>query len=536
MLSGQPIIILKDNVERTRGQEAQRSNIAAAKAIAAAVRTTLGPRGMDKMLVSGTGDIVISNDGATILHEMSVQHPGAKMVIEVAETQDNEVGDGTTTACILVGALMEQAELMLAKMVHPTVIANGYTMGMDKALEIVEENSIHVDPADRETLIKIADTSMTGKSIEQVKQKLNGIVVDAVMTVAESKNGGEVIDRDDIMVKKQKGEAIDDAALIKGIVLDKTRASESMPKKVANAKVALVAQPLEITKTQVKAKIKINTADQLNAFGAQEREALRQLAEAVAASGANVLLCQKGISDPVLFYLAKAGVFAIQDVPEKDMKYAARALSARIVNKVSDLTADDLGNAALVEEDDDAELVTFSGCENPKAITILLRGSTDYLLDELERAVVDGTSVVADAIEDGTFVVGGGAVEIEVSHRLREYAASVGGRVQLAIDAFADAFESVPLTLAENSGFNPLDKLVDLRTAHAKGGRYMGLNVFTGEVVDMLEAGVIEPARVKRQAIQSAAETAVLLIRVDDMMITQSRPPAGMPPGMPGGM
>src|SRR5665647_518573 len=314
MLTGQSVIILKDNVERTRGQEAQRSNIAAAKAIAAAVRTTLGPRGMDKMLVSGTGDVVITNDGATILHEMSVQHPGAKMVIEVAETQDAEVGDGTTTACILVGSLMEQAELMLAKMVHPTVIANGYTMGMDKALEIVEANSIRVDPKDRETLVKIADTSMTGKSIEQVKEKLNGIVVDAVMTIAESKNGGLIVDRDDIMIKKQRGEAIDDAALIKGIVIDKTRASESMPKKVANAKVALVAQPLEITKTQVKAKIRINTADQLNAFGAQERESLKQLADAVVASGANVLLCQKGISDPVLYYLAKAGVFAIQDL------------------------------------------------------------------------------------------------------------------------------------------------------------------------------------------------------------------------------
>jgi thermosome len=531
VLSGQPIIILKDNVERTRGQEAQRSNIAAAKAIAAAVRTTLGPRGMDKMLVSSTGDVVITNDGVTILSEMSVQHPGAKMVIEVAETQDDEVGDGTTTACILVGSLMEQAELMLAKMVHPTVIANGYTLAMDRALEIVDENSIRVDPADRATLIKIADTSMTGKSIEQVKEKLNGIVVDAVMTIAESKNGGLIVDRSDIMIKKQKGEAMDDAALIKGIVIDKTRASESMPKRIANAKVALVAQPLEITKTQVKAKIKINTADQLNAFGAQERETLKALADAIVATGANVLLCQKGISDPVQYYLAKAGVLAIQDVPEKDLKYAARALSARIVNKVTDLTAEDLGNAALVEEADDADLVTFSGCENPKAITILLRGSTDYRIDEIERAVIDGTSVVADAMEDGTFVVGGGAVEIELSLRLREYAASVGGRVQLAIDAFATAFESVPLTLAENSGFNPLDKLVDLRTAHAKGGKHMGLNVFSGQVVDMFEAGVIEPARVKRQAIQSAAETAVLLIRVDDMMITQTKAP-----GMPGGM
>ena len=525
MLAGQSVIILKDNVERTRGQEAQRSNIAAAKAIASAVRTTLGPRGMDKMLVSSTGDVVITNDGATILHEISVQHPGAKMVIEVAETQDNEVGDGTTTACILVGSLMEQAEQMLTKQIHPTIIAQGYRLGMEKALEILNTMALKIDATDRDGLLKIANTSMTGKSIESVKGKLNGIVVDAVMSVGETQNGKVVVDRDDIMIKKQTGESMDDAELIRGIVIDKNRVSEQMPSKVVEAKVALIASPLEVTKTQVKSKIKITDAAQLNAFGASERESLKKLADAVIAAGANVLLCQKGIADAVQFYLAKAGILAVDDVKEKDMKYAAKALNATIVNKTEDLTSADLGYAALVVEKEDANLITLSGCKNPKAITILLRGSTDYLIDELERAVIDGTSVVADAMEDGTFVVGGGAIETELLLKLRDYAESVGGRVQIPLEAFANVFEAVPLTLAENSGYNPLDKLVALKSAHANGNKYAGLNVYTGEIVDMFEAGVIEPLRVKKQAIQSAAETASMLIRVDDMMITQNRAP-----------
>ncbi|MHB8052215.1 MAG: thermosome subunit alpha, partial [Methanoregula sp.] len=394
MQSGQPIIILKENVERNYGKEAQRSNIAAAKAIAGAVKSTLGPRGMDKMLVSSTGDIVITNDGATILSEIAVQHPGAKMVIEVAHTQDDEVGDGTTTAVILVGALMEQAESLLEQGIHPTVIAEGYRMGMDKALEIVNGLSLKVDPTDRKTLLKIANTAITGKSIEQVKTKLDGIIVDAVMTVAEKVNGKLAVDEEDVMIKKQKGQSMDDAELIRGVVIDKTRVQEGMPKKIAKAKVALVAMPLEITKTQVKAKIKITSAEQVNAFSEQEREALKKLADAIIDSGANVLLCQKGIADAAQFYLAKAGVLALEDVPEKDMKYAARALHASIVNKPESLTAKDLGFADLVEEDDDGKVTRISGCKNPKTITILLRGTSDYLLDELERAVVDGTRVV----------------------------------------------------------------------------------------------------------------------------------------------
>ncbi|MFZ0182973.1 MAG: thermosome subunit alpha [Methanoregula sp.] len=530
MLSGQPIIILRDNVERNTGKEAQRSNIMAAKAIAGAVRTTLGPRGMDKMLVDSTGDIVITNDGATILQEISVQHPGAKMVIEVAKTQDDEVGDGTTTAVVIAGSLMEQAEDLLEQGIHPTVIAQGYRQGMQKALEITDALSFKVDPRDRKTLLKIADTAITGKSIESVKEKLDGIIVDAVMAIAEKTNGKYLADEDDVMIKKQKGRSMNDAELVRGIILDKKRVSEDMPKKVTAARIALIATPMEITKTQVKAKIKITTADQIAAFSEQERATLRKLADAIVNAGANVVFCQKGIADPVQFFLAKNGIYAVEDVPEKDLKYAARALNANIVNKPEDLTAKDLGHAEVVEEDNDTDITRISGCKNPKAITILIRGTSDYLLDELERAVVDGTRVVMDAIEDGTYVVGGGAVETELLMKIRDYAETVGGRVQLAIEGYAKAFETIPRTLAENSGYNSIDKLVALKNAHAKGKKTAGLNVYNGEIIDMLGEGVLEPLRSKRQSIESASETAIMLIRVDDMMITQSKNAPSMPP------
>jgi len=534
MLGGQPIIILKENVERNRGLEAQRSNIAAAKAIAGAVRTTLGPRGMDKMLVEGSGDVTITNDGATILQDISVQHPGAKMVIEVARAQDEEVGDGTTTAVVLVGSFMEKAEQLIEKKIHPTVIAEGYRMGMKKALEVLEDLSFTIDPYDREKLIKIADTAMTGKSIESVKNKLNGIAVDAVMAIAEKEGKKITADEDNVLIKKQAGDTMDDAELVRGVVIDKKRISEDMPRKVRDAKIALVASPMEIKKTQVKSKIHISSSEMVSAFSAQEREALKKFADKVIESGANVLLCQKGLADAVAFYLAKGGVLAVEDVPEKDMKFAARALNAQIANKVDELSLDMLGRAELVEQLDDGEFVKISGCENPKTVTILLRGSTEYLLDELERAVVDGTRVVMDAMEDGKLVVGGGAVETEILMKVRDYADNVGGRVQLAIEAYANAFEVIPVTLAENSGYNPVDKLVDLKNAHARKQKHAGLNVYNEKIIDMLKEGVVEPQRSKRQAIQSATEAAIMLIRVDDMMVTrEGGAPGGMPAGMP---
>jgi len=530
MLSGQPSIILRDNVERTRGFEAQRSNIMATRAIAAAVRTTLGPRGMDKMLVSSSGDVVITNDGATILHEMSVQHPGGKLVVEVAETQDGEVGDGTTTAIVLLGSLMDEAEKLLAQKIHPTVIAQGYQLGMEKALEILDELAIAVDFDDRETLIKIADTAMIGKSVEAIKEKVADITVDAVQQVATKTDAGTyTVDEGDIKIKKQVGETMHDAELIRGVVIEKKRVFEQMPASITDAKVALIAQPLEVTKTQVKSKIKITSSEQMKAFSEQERESLRKLAEQIVAAGANVVLCQKGIADAVQYYLARNGVYAIEDVKEADMKFAARALCGTIVNKPEELDEATLGHAEEVGELPNTELTVISGCDNPKAVTILLRGTSQLLIDELERAVYDATRVVQDAVEDGKFVIGGGSVEIELQMRVRDYAATFGGRVQLAIEAFSNAFEVVPKTLAENSGFDPIDKVVALKKAHADGKKHAGLNVFTGEVVDMQEAGVIEPHRVKTQAIKSGTETAMLLVRVDDMMVTQTGAgPAGM--------
>ncbi len=445
MLAGQPIIILRENVERTRGFEAQRSNIMAARAIAAAVRTTLGPRGMDKMLVSSSGDVVITNDGATILHEMSVQHPGGKLVVEVAETQDGEVGDGTTTAIVLLGSLMDEAERLLAQEIHPTVIAHGYQLGMEKALEVLNELAITVDFDDQETLTKIADTAMTGKSIEAIKEKASSIVVDAVRQVATRTNSGTyIVDEDDVKIKKQIGETMHDAELVRGVIIDKKRVFEQMPAKVTDAKVALIAQPLEVTKTQVKSKIKITTSDQMKAFSEQERESLRKLAEAIVAAGANVVLCQKGIADAVQYYLAKHGVYAIEDVKEDDMKFAAKALCGTIVNKPEELNATTLGHAEEAGELPDTDLTVISGCDNPKAVTILLRGTSQLLVDELERAVYDAARVVQDAIEDGKFVVGGGSVETELQMRIRDYAATFGGRVQLAIEAFCKRLRGHP--------------------------------------------------------------------------------------------
>lgn len=531
-LAGQPVIILRENVERTRGQEALRSNIMAAKAIAAAVRTTLGPRGMDKMIVSSTSDVVVTNDGHTILQELSVQHPGGKIVVEVAETQDDMVGDGTTTAVILVGALMEAAEQMVARGIHPTVIAQGYRMGMTKALELVNDLAITVKSDDKKTLMQIADTAMTGKSIESVKEKVDVIVVDAVQAVAQKRDGQIVCDEDDVMIKKHVGESMDDAELVRGVVIDKSRVEEQMPRIVKKAKVALLASPLEIVKTQVKSKIKITSPLQMEAFDTQERETLKDLVDKIVSSGANVVICQKGIADAVQYYLAKNGILAVEDVAEKDMKFAARAVGGNIVNKPEDLTNADLGIADMVEDVEDAEFIRISGCKNPMAVTILLRGSTQVLIDELERAIYDGVRVVMDAMEDGKFVVGGGSVETELLLKIHDYANSVGGRIQIAIEAFAGVFETIPRTLAENSGFNSIDKVVELKTAHAKGKKYMGLNVYTGIIEDMKKLGVFEPMRVKTQAIISATEAATMLTRIDDMMVTQKKTEAPSAPPM----
>ncbi len=519
--SGQPVVILRDNVERVPGQEALRSNIMAAKVLGNTVRTTLGPRGMDKMLVTqGSDDIVITNDGATILHQIHVQHPGAKLVVEVAETQDDECGDGTTTAVVMVGSFMEQAEKLIDTGVHPSVIAKGYNLGMMKALAILDELAISVTPKDTAMLKQIAKTAMTGKSIEMIMDKACDVVVEAVSSVATASGKKTVVNEDDILVKTKRSETMD-AELIKGVLIDKTRLDALMPKKIKGVKAAFIANPLEITKTQTKSKIKITSHEQLAAFSQAERETLRAMAEKFVENGINVVLCQKGIADPVQYYLGENGIYALEFVAEKDLKYAAKALGGQIVNKPDDLTADVIGTAGNLEMLEDIEMTKLSGCKNPNAVTILLRGSSQHLVDELERAIEDAKRVVQDVVEDGAYTIGGGSVETELSLRLREYAASEGGRVQLAIEGYAKAFEIIPKTLAENSGFDTVDKVIDLRQAHATGQKYAGLDVFTGKVVDMKAEGVVEPKRVKRQAIQSASETAMLLIRVDDMMISK---------------
>lgn len=522
MLGNQPIVILRDNVDVTSGREAQNSNIMACKAIAEAVRTTLGPRGMDKMLVSPSGDVVITNDGATILHELAVEHPAAKMVIAVAETQDNEVGDGTTTASILIGALMDEAQRLIAKSIHPTIIAKGYTLAMQKALEILEENAIVAGGKDIDLLTKVAATAVTGKSIESMKEPITKIVVDAVCEVATEENGKFTVDEDDVRIKTVIGDSLESAELITGFLIDKTRCDDGMPKRVDNAKIALLLKPLEIAKTETKSKIKITSSKQLEAFSEQERETLKGMADKVHAAGANVLLCQKGIADAVQYYLAHHGILAIQDVPEKDMKAFARALSGTIVNSVDDLEEAVLGNAETVEEMKDIKVTKFTGCTNGHTVTILIKGSNQIYVDELERAVYDAARVVMDALEDGKYVVGAAAIDTELYLKLREYAATIGGRIQIAVEAFSNIFETIPETLAENSGLDPIDILVDLKAAHSRGEKYAGLNVYTGKITNMYDEGVIEPMRVKRQAIESAAETASLLIRVDDMLISKS--------------
>ncbi|WP_319378775.1 thermosome subunit alpha [uncultured Methanocorpusculum sp.] len=519
--SGQQVVILRNNVERVPGQEALRSNIMAAKVLGNTVRTTLGPRGMDKMMVTqGSDDIVITNDGATILHQIHVEHPGAKLVVEVAETQDNECGDGTTTAVVMVGSFMEQAEHLIDSGVHPSVIAKGYNLGMLKALELLEKLAIDVTPKDKNMLKLIAKTAMTGKSIENIMDQACDVVVEAVSGVVETSGKKTLVNEDDILVKTKRSDTMS-AELIKGVMIDKTRLDSLMPKKIKGVKAAFIAGPLEITKTQTKSKIKITSAEQLSAFSAAERATLKAMADKFAANGVNVVLCQKGIADPVQYYLGEHGIYALEFVPEKDLKYAAKALGGQVINKPEDLAPETIGTAGKLEMLEDLEMTKLSECKNPKAVTILLRGSSQHLVDELERAIEDAKRVVQDVIEDGSYTIGGGSVETELSLRLREYAATEGGRVQLAIEGYAKAFEIIPKTLAENSGFDTVDKVIDLRQAHAMGQKYAGLDVFTGNVVDMKELGVVEPKRVKRQAIQSASETSMLLIRVDDMMISK---------------
>ncbi|MEM4196297.1 MAG: thermosome subunit alpha, partial [Methanothermobacter sp.] len=492
----QPILILPQGTSRYVGKEAQRINILAGKVLAETVRTTLGPKGMDKMLVDSLGDIVITNDGVTILKEMDISHPAAKMLVEVAKTQEDEVGDGTTTAVIIAGELLKEAEKLIEMGVHPTIIAVGYRQAALRAQEILEDISIKA--SDRDTLRKVAVTAMTGKGSESAKEKLAELVVDAVMQVEED---GE-IDKDNVNIQRIQGASVNESRIVNGIVIDKARADTSMPKRVENARIALLKYPLEVKDLETDAKIRLTDPSQMQAFIEQEEQMIREMVDKIKNSGANVVFCQKGIDDLALHYLSREGILALKRVKKSDIKRIEKATGARLVTNIDDLTEDDLGEAGVVYEKKifDEVLTFVEDCKDPKAISIILRGSTRHVAEEMERALEDAIGVVAATVEDGKVVAGGGAPEVEIARKIREYAETISGREQLAILAFSDALEIVPKTLAENAGLDSIDVLVDLRAAHEESP-YMGLDVFDGEIVDMKEAGVIEPHRVKKQAI-----------------------------------
>ncbi|UZE92637.1 MAG: TCP-1/cpn60 chaperonin family protein [Methanosarcinales archaeon] len=534
-LSGQPVLILREGSQRTRGREAQSMNIMAAKAVAEAVRTTLGPKGMDKMLVDSMGDVVITNDGVTILKEMDIEHPAAKMMVEIAKTQEDEVGDGTTTAVVLAGELLKKAEALLDQDVHPVIIASGYRMAAQKSYEILNAIASPIAPDDESVLENIASTAMTGKGAEAAKMHLAKLCVKAVRSIVED----DTVDMDNIKVEKRVGGGIEDSELIEGMVIDKERVHSSMPKKVENAKILLLDTAIELKGTEMDAEISITSPEQMQAFLAEEERMLKKIVNAIKDSGANVVFCQKGIDDMAQHYLAKAGILVARRVKKSDIDKLAKATGASIITRAGDITKGDLGEAGLVEEKKvaDEDMIFVTKCKNPKAVSMIVHGGTEHVVDEVDRAIHDALRVVGVAIEDKKLVVGGGSSEVEVALQLRKYASTVGGREQLAIEAFADALEVIPRTLAENAGLNTIDSLVSLRSKHEKGDKNAGLDVYTGSVIDMQEANVLEPLRIKTQAIGSAAESAVMILRIDDVMAASSlgKNVPEMPPGM-GGM
>jgi thermosome len=541
MMTGQqPIIVLKEGTKREKGRGAQTNNIMAARAISDAVKSTLGPKGMDKMLVDSMGDVVVTNDGATILKEIDVEHPAAKMIVEVAKSQDEECGDGTTTAVILTGELLKGAGELLEQNIHPTVICSGYKLAAEKAVEILNELAIPIKEGDKETLKEIAKTSMASKGASGEKDLLAEVVVEAVTNIAEKIDGKTYVDLDNVQIQKKQGGGIANTEIIEGIILDKERVHEGMPKLVKDAKIALVNCALEVKKTEVDARIQIQDPAQLQAFLDEEESMLRKMVEKIKKSGANVLICQKGIDDIAQHFLAKEGIYSVRRAKKSDMEKLSKATGAKIVANLDGLTPDDLGYAGTVEERKigDDKMTFITDCKNPKAVSILIRGSTEHVVDELERGIHDALSVVKVALEDGKMTVGGGAAATAIAMGLRDYAPSVGGREQMAIDAFADAVEIVPKTLSENAGLDPIDMMLEVRRAHKQGNKHAGIDVIKGKVDDMLKNKVIEPLRVSIQEIQASSEAATMILRIDDVIAAKgAAPPSGAPPGGgPGGM
>lgn len=541
-----PVLILKEGTGRSTGKDAQRNNIMAAKVVAETVSTSLGPRGMDKMLVSGIGDVVITNDGATIMKELDVQHPAAKMLVEVAKTQDNEVGDGTTTVVVLAGQLLGKAEKLLDLDVHPTVIVDGYKKAADRAVEYLGKIAVQVDSNDAKRLGQVAATSMGTKEISSEKDYFAKLAVDAINQIKEEQDGKVKADIDLVKIVKKHGKSIEETELIQGVVIDKEISHSQMPKQIRNAKIALLNQKLEIEKTEFDAKINIESPEQMHTFLDEEERMLKEMVEQIAKSGANVVLCEKGIDDIALHFLAKRGVLTAKNLSSGDMEKLAKATGAKILASTKDLSSDSLGEAKLVEEVKigDDKLLYVRECKDPRAVTIVLRGGSEHVVDEAERSLHDGLCVVRNAVEDGKIVAGGGASEAEASKELKSYATTVGGREQLGIEAFAEALESIPMTLAGNAGLDPIDIMVQLRSAHESAeNTWAGVDVVSGKVDDMLKKNIVEPLRTKQQVVRSATEAACMILRIDDVVSSKGTkgpagpPPGGMPPGMPpGGM
>jgi len=532
---GQPVVILKEGTERSTGRDARGSNIMAARIVSEAVKTSLGPKGMDKMLVDSFGDVTITNDGATMLKEMDVQHPAAKMMVEVSKTQDDEVGDGTTSVVILTGELLAKATELMDKKVHPIVIIDGYRQAEEEALKILEKIAEKVDPKDKEVLKKVSMTTMASKLINQHSSHLSDIAVDAVLQVAEKTNDGYEVDLDNIKVEKKPGASMTETRLVKGLIIDKEVVHDGMPKQVKKAVIGLLNAAMEIEKTEFDSKIAIETPDQMQAYLDQEEQMLRDMVKKVKDSGINVLLCQKGIDDMVQHFLSREGIFASRRLKKSDMDALAKATGAKVVNSIDQLNKEDAGYADLVEERKISEdkMIFVEGCKNPKAVSILIRGGTERVVDEAERSIHDALCVVKDVVQEPKIVAGGGAPEIETARLLREFAEKLAGRERLAVVAFADALEVIPTTLAENSGMDPIDAISEMRSEHAKGKKWVGINGYLNKVADLSAINVYEPMVVKAQSIKSATEAATLLLKIDDIIAISK---SSAPPGPPGGM
>jgi len=536
------VILLKEGTKQSRGRDAQRNNIRAAKLIAEIIQTSLGPRGMDKMLVDSLGDITITNDGATILKEIDVQHPAAKMMVEVAKATDSEVGDGTTSAVVLAGALLEKAEALIDDEIHPVIIADGYKKALKKAIEFLAEITINVEPKDKEVLEKIANTSMQTKLVSIEATDLAKLVVDAVLKVIEEKNEKFKVNLDNIKIEKKAGGSISDSELVSGIILDKEIVHSGMPRKIENAKIALISDALEIKKTEFEAKLNISSPNQIKSFMEEESQILKDMVNKIKSTGANVVLCQKGIDDIIQHYLSKEGMLAVRRIKESDMTKLAKATGGRIVGRVDDLNDAELGLAENVEERkvEEDNWVFIEGCKNPKAISILVRGGSQRVIDEADRSMHDALMVVKDVIEKPAIVYGGGAPEAFIALKLREWSKTLSGREQLAVEKFADALESIPLALARNAGMNPIDTITQLRSKQSTGERFTGVDVINGIIADFEKLRIMEPVKVKEQIIKSATETANMILRIDNVVASSrsSMPPpqgggmGGMPPGI----